>query len=41
MFERYGVESGMGKSFVGPWPGEGQMDMVKRLITWVVELDNR
>jgi hypothetical protein len=41
MFERYGVESGMEKSSLGPWPGEGQMGMVERLITWVVELDNR
>ena len=41
MFERYGVESGMGKSFMGPWPGDGQMDMVERLITWVMEVDKR
>jgi hypothetical protein len=41
MFERYGVESGMGKYFLGPWPGEVQMDIVERLITWVVELPKR
>ena len=31
MFERYGVESGIEKSSLGPWPGEGQMGMVDHL----------